>query len=699
MRKYLYSLATDKRKTVIDKVIESFLSVASVIYYAGVKCVLFAYHSTIFRSYRLNCRVISVGNITWGGTGKTPVVQMLAEKLSAQGKKVAVLTRGYGRDEYKFLEDTLSDIPVLADRNRLKAGTAAINEYRIDTVILDDGFQHWRLKRDIDLVVVNALNPFGNRRLIPRGILREPLNGLRRAGLFVITKTDLVDKQNIANLEKELGRINPLAPIIEAVHSPSHLSRLISGEKFGLEEIKNKKVAILSGIGDPVSFKALVERLGARVVSEFRFLDHYQYGTADLKDIIARCENLGIKNVITTEKDAVKLKNIVKGHGLPIDLFCLAIKLKITKGQNELDSVLEGVFSSKKTVLVLDDGRPGHLKQSLAVAREVPCSTLQIIRLRYKNRLFRFLAACLAFFASPYCRKCLRCVKFCLDKNSYRQVADLNKTPDIIISAGSGLVAINLILTRANEAKNVVLMKPGLWSFKRFSLVIVPEHDHPLKRENVLTTLGAPNLVNPDYLREQSEQLKKRLGLSKKLRIGLFVGGENREYIFSKGRISQIVSELARAAEALDAEVLATTSRRTSLEVSKYLKDYLASQERCKLLVIANELNPPQTAEAILGLSQIIVISSDSVSMISESLAASRYVIVFELDRKRPGAGSISKHTRLVNRLAEGNYLSICSSDNLYDTVRKVWREKRPIKTLRDNQAVREAVKDKLLNC
>jgi len=117
------------------------------------------------------------------------------------------------------------------------------------------------------------------------------------------------------------------------------------------------------------------------------------------------------------------------------------------------------------------------------------------------------------------------------------------------------------------------------------------------------------------------------------------------------------------------------------------------------LLVIANELNPPQTAEAILGLSQIIVISSDSVSMISESLAASRYVIVFELDRKRPGAGSIPKHTRLVNRLAEGNYLSICSSDNLYDTVRKVWREKRPIKTLRDNQAVKEAVKDKLLNC
>jgi len=275
----------------------------------------------------------------------------------------------------------------------------------------------------------------------------------------------------------------------------------------------------------------------------------------------------------------------------------------------------------------------------------------------------------------------------------------LDKTPDIIISAGSGLVAINLILTRANEAKNVVLMKPGLWSFKRFNLVIVPEHDHPLKRENVLTTLGAPNLVNPDCLREQSERLKKRLGLSKKLRIGLFVGGENREYIFSKDRISQIVSELVKTAEALDAEVLATTSRRTSREISKYLKDYLASQERCKLLVIANELNPPQTAEAILGLSQIIVISSDSVSMISESLAASRYVIVFELDRKRPGAGSIPKHTRLVNRLAEGNYLSICSSDNLYDTVRKVWREKRPIKTLRDNQAVKEAVKDKLLNC
>ena len=693
MREYLYSLATDKNGTIIDEVLRSFLSVASVIYYAGINLILFAYRRTIFRSHCLNCRLISVGNITCGGTGKTPVVQMLAKRLSAQGKKPAVLTRGYGRDESEFLKDALPGIPVLADKNRLKAGRAAIDKYGIDTVILDDGFQHWRLKRDIDLVVVNGLNPFGNRRLIPRGMLREPLNGLRRARAFIITKTDLVDKQSITNLKNELAGINPPALIIESVHSPSYLSGLITGEKFDLEKIKGKRVAILSGIGDPISFKMLVERLGARIVSEFSFLNHHQYTTADLKDIIAQCESLGIENVVTTEKDAVKLEDIIKGCRPPIEFFCLAIQLKITKGQNELDDVLKKVFSPQKTVLVLDDGRPGHLKQSLAVARDIPCSVLTITRVKYKNRLLRHLAAFSAFFASAYCRRCLiRWVKFCLDKDSDRQLAGLDKTPGIIISAGSSLVAINLILTRANKAKNIVLMKPGLWSFKRFNLLIVPEHDHPLKGENVLVTLGAPNLVNPDYLAEQAERAKKRLVLSKELRIGLLIGGENREYSFSKDRISQVVSELIKTAGALDAEILATTSRRTSREIGKYLQDYLSSRSRCKLLVIANELNPPQTAEAILALSQIVVISSNSISMISESLAAARYVIVFELDRKRPGAAFLPRHARLVNRLAGEGYLSVCSPDNLYDTITKVWREKKPIKVLRDNQRVKEAV-------
>ncbi|MEA3561021.1 MAG: tetraacyldisaccharide 4'-kinase [Candidatus Omnitrophota bacterium] len=701
MKAYLHSLATDRAKGVLATVFKAFLLIGSFFYYLGINFILFLYRNGIFKVYKLNCKVISVGNITWGGTGKTPIVEMLTKRLAKQGKKVAVLTRGYGGDECWVLKNKLCDIPVLIDKNRLNSGRIAVKKYGVDVVILDDGFQYRKIKKDLEIVAVNSSNPFGNNWLIPRGVLREPLSRLKTADLFFLTKTDLAGKEKVDNLRKRLKNINSNAVIIESIHSPSCLYELATKKKLNFTNLKGRRTAILSAIGDPQSFQKTVESLEVEIIYNLSLLDHYQYTARDIRNFIKYCQSLRVAIIITTEKDSVKLRNIVEklqasGFKLQANFFCLVIQLEITESNDNLDRILEETFSLRKSVLVLDDGRPGHLKQSLAVADSIGQSILEIKRIRYKNRFFRFLMTASAFFASGYCKDCLSCFWFCLNKDSYLKLAEMKKKIDVVISAGSGLVPVNLILAKANKAKNIVLMKPGLWSFKRFNLVIAPEHDSPLRRKNVLVTKGALNLISKNHLKTQAETLKKRLHLSKDLSISLFIGGDNREHSLSIDKIGKVVDNLFKTAERLDAEILVTTSRRTSKEVSQYLKKRLTGRDRCKLLLIANEENFPGAIEGMLSLSQIVIISCDSTSMISEALAAARYVVVFELDRKRYSS-RYSKHGQLVNRLAAERYLTVSSAEQLDSAIEKVWQEKRPIKTLNDNLAVKKAV-NKLLN-
>ena len=701
MKAYLHSLAIDKRKTGFAVIFKFFLLAGSFFYHLGINFILFLYRSGLVRVDRLNCKVISVGNITWGGTGKTPVVEMLAKTLAEQGKRTAILTRGYGRDECRLLRNKLAGSPVLVNKNRLSSGRIAVDKYKVDAVILDDGFQYRRIKKDLEIVTINSLNPFGNGCLIPRGILREPVKRLKAARLFFLTKTDLAGREKVSVLKEKLKNINPDAAIVESIHKPLYLYNLATGKRLDLAELKGQRLATLSAIADPRSFQKTVRSLGAEIVYDLSLLDHHRYVNRDIKNFVDRCQNLGITTVVTTEKDSVKLPEVIKklqvaGCGLQADFLCLTIQLDITKGEDNLGRMLEEIFSSKKSVLVLDDGRPGHLKQSLAAAGFIDRSTLEIKRVRYKNRFFRSLLVIPAFFASGFCKNCLSCLRFCLDKDSYAELAGIERKTDAVISTGSGLVPMNLILTRARQAKNIVLMKPGLWSFKRFSLVIVPEHDKPSRRENVLVTRGAPNLINRDYLKNQGEILKKRLDLSRGLLISLFVGGDNSEYSLSIDKISKVVDNLLKTAGRLDAEILVTTSRRTSRGVSQYLKDSLVNQDRCRLLIIANEANIPGAVEGMLGLSQIVVISYDSVSMISEALAAAKYVIIFELNRKK-SLNRCSKHEQLINRLVGKGYLTVALPEQLYSTIEKVWQERKPIKVLNDNLAVKEAV-NRLLN-
>lgn len=345
MLKYIYNVAKDEKRGIIAAFLKLILSLLSFIYVFGLILARIGFYLGILRSVRLNCKVISIGNITLGGTGKTPFVRMLAKYLTQKGKKVVILIRGYKRKNFNpepltLNPDVMGDegyllaqdsaVPVLVGRDRIKTAYMAIEKYHPDIIILDDGFQHWRLKRDLDVVLINALNPFGNKRVIPRGILREPLTGLSRADVFVLTKADL--GEGVLALGQRLNALKPQALVIEAVHKPVCFYDL-EGKKSELSSIKDKEVCIFSAIADPASFEKIILNLGAKIKFKFEFGDHHNYIQEDLDKIIKTCKNLNIPCFITTEKDAVKLLSLNLDKS--VHLLILNIELGIIRNEEE----------------------------------------------------------------------------------------------------------------------------------------------------------------------------------------------------------------------------------------------------------------------------------------------------------------------------------------------------------------------------
>ena len=345
-REYLYLLATDKKRGIIAGVLKTFLFILSLFYGLAVRILSFIY---LIKPYRLNCKVISIGNITLGGTGKTPLVESLAFKLKEQGHRVAILSRGYKRldtrcetmgDEPQMLSRNLENVPVVVDKDRISAAKKAIRDYQVDTVILDDGFQQWRIKKDLDIVTIDAANPWANLAVLPRGILREPIGSLRRAHIFVLTKVNLNPHHQA--VEQLLKEVNPRALIVEAVHKPVGFYKfgeprdnLLSPDEFSAE-----KVSLICGIADPESFEKLISKLGIEVALSFKFPDHYIYSEEDLNKIIRDSKQKGINKIITTEKDSVRLlamddrlPALSLVEGWTMDCYVLRIKLEVLQDE------------------------------------------------------------------------------------------------------------------------------------------------------------------------------------------------------------------------------------------------------------------------------------------------------------------------------------------------------------------------------
>lgn len=343
----------------------------------AVKLRRFLYNARIFRDATLGVQVIAVGNLTVGGTGKTPVVEKFARALQDAGRKVAILSRGYrskpkslrqrlsegllfrgdstpprivsdghsllldsesAGDEPFMLASNLKDVVVLVDKDRVKAGRYAVEHMGCDTLLLDDGFQYWRLAgRRTDIVLVDSQQPFGNEALLPRGTLREPPRHLSRAHYVFLTKVDRSTPEKaeaMSALRARVARINPRARIIECIHHPLFFEDVFTGERFEMDFLQGRRVATLSGIAQPESFETKLVELGAELVLARRYADHHRFTQQEVLETINRAKRRRADLLITTQKDAVRFPKLDR-RDLPI--YFMRVEIKIIAGASDFD--------------------------------------------------------------------------------------------------------------------------------------------------------------------------------------------------------------------------------------------------------------------------------------------------------------------------------------------------------------------------
>jgi tetraacyldisaccharide 4'-kinase len=349
---------------------------SSKLYHVAIKIHRWLINVRVFRDRTLGVQVIAVGNLTVGGTGKTPVVEKFARELQSAGRKVAILSRGYrsrpaplhtrllnkvlfredqtpprvvsdGRsllldsemagDEPYMLASNLRDVIVLVDKDRVKSGRYAIEKFGCDTLLLDDGFQYWRLRgRRHDVVLIDRQQPFGNEHLFPRGTLREPHSHLARAHTIFITKSD----GNTAELRERIGKLNSTAAIIECVHHPLYFEDVFTGERKGLDLLAGKKVASLSGIAQPQSFELSLVKLGGELVYTKRFADHHRFSQQEILNAINRAKKRQADIIVTTQKDAVRFPKIDR-RDLPF--YFMRVEIKIVAGANDFQDCVRKI--------------------------------------------------------------------------------------------------------------------------------------------------------------------------------------------------------------------------------------------------------------------------------------------------------------------------------------------------------------------
>jgi tetraacyldisaccharide 4'-kinase len=332
---FIYSLMTDRRKGLLFAPFKFILFILSLAYGVAIFARGMLYKARIFKSHKVPLRIVSVGNLTLGGTGKTPFVITLSRILKDELKKeAAVLIRGYGWDEQAMLKKSLPDIPILVGENRVKSAGRAIKLYGTTAAVLDDGFQYWELERDLDIVLVDSRNPFGNNRLFPRGVLREPLSATQRADVIVFTK---VNKKhcNLAALQADMKKHNASLVFIETYHKPKHLYDTRARKELALTALTGRRVVLLSSIGDGAYFEETVKDLGAIVVEHIAFGDHHNYTHADRQRILKRCQERSFDLLITTEKDMVKLTRMCL-YFEDYNLMVLAVEMHISSGRELL---------------------------------------------------------------------------------------------------------------------------------------------------------------------------------------------------------------------------------------------------------------------------------------------------------------------------------------------------------------------------
>jgi tetraacyldisaccharide 4'-kinase len=393
MRRWLEGLETFAIDVILERrygrradILRWILHGLAAIYRVLVQIRLALYRNRYLRPRSLGCVVISVGNLTVGGTGKTPVVEMLARALQAGGRRVAILSRGYksvprplllrlwdgifkkkavfaprlvsdgnsllldsrtAGDEPFMLANNLRGVVVLVDPDRVTSGQYAIESFGADTLLLDDGFQYVRMRHGIEIVLIDRQALFGNEYLLPRGTLREPPENLRRATHIFLTKC--VDRNNGESIAR-IRRYNRTADIIECAHRPRHLRNLVTGEVKPLEYLRDLEIGSICGIAIPESFQSALNDLGAKVsVSKF-YIDHHRYSVREIENFIRRCGRRGLAAIITTEKDAVRIPRILDPE---VPIYYLRVEIEILAGQETWVRFVERLTTKQKMIAPL----------------------------------------------------------------------------------------------------------------------------------------------------------------------------------------------------------------------------------------------------------------------------------------------------------------------------------------------------------
>lgn len=349
MRRYISALMHDERRAAVDAMPKALLWMLSVVYGLFMRGRNLAYDRGWKPSSDVGVPVISVGNITMGGAGKTPLVVYIAREIVRAGGKPVVLLRGYMQqdrsatdsDEAEVIRRKVPGIDVITGADRVGRARDYLKQAQCDVFILDDAFQHRKIKRRLDIVVIDALNPFGNGQVIPRGILREPLGGLGRADLTVVTRTDL-NAGALPEIENTLKTRGRQSSSIHSVHRAEGFVNLKSGERRDVNGFAGNPAVAFCGLGNPDGFRRTLEALRVDLRHFVAFEDHHRYTAGDFQMLTSQAAESDTKVLLTTLKDAVKLTAI---KGLPLDrIYYLDIGIEITHGKDELTDRIHSVL-------------------------------------------------------------------------------------------------------------------------------------------------------------------------------------------------------------------------------------------------------------------------------------------------------------------------------------------------------------------
>ncbi|MGF1530766.1 MAG: tetraacyldisaccharide 4'-kinase [Puniceicoccaceae bacterium] len=382
--RFLADVIYDRRQGGPAYILGGFLRGASLLFGRIVALRFWLYRHRVLRDQPLGCVVVVVGNLTVGGTGKTPVVERLAREFAARGRKVGILSRGYksrkeplhlrwwrwithtpapppkvvsdgqtiflgpeeAGDEPYMLAKNLPNIPVVVDKNRVKAGNFAIRRFGVDILILDDGLQYLPLKGRYNFLLVDRGNPFGNGCLLPRGILREPIRNLKRASWVLFTKSD---GSRDPALESLVARHHPGVGTVECRHAPQSLRRLNGEEELPLNALAGKRVASFSGIAVPESFEKFLRDEGASIRYNRRFMDHHWFTDHELEHLFEGAQRAEVDLVVTTEKDAVRIR---KDFNPRIPFYYLRLEIGIIRGEPVFQQALEKICFPERQATV-----------------------------------------------------------------------------------------------------------------------------------------------------------------------------------------------------------------------------------------------------------------------------------------------------------------------------------------------------------